>query len=103
MDTHTAVAQNVYENYVKETGDTTKTVIASTANPYKFNESVLSAITPDASLDNLDEFELLDLLNEKSGLKIPNSLGLLKEKEVRFKNSCKKEALWDEVKNFLTK
>ena len=36
MDTHTAVASAVYEKYKAETGDTTKTLIASTANPYKF-------------------------------------------------------------------
>ena len=40
IDTHTGVASCVYHNYVKETGDTKKTVIASTASPYKFSRSV---------------------------------------------------------------
>ena len=41
IDTHTAVAASVYKKYEKETGDTTKTVIASTASPYKFTRSVM--------------------------------------------------------------
>ena len=44
IDTHTGVASCVYHNYVKETGDTKKTVIASTASPYKFSRSVMEAI-----------------------------------------------------------
>lgn len=43
-DTHTAVAVKVYEDYRKETGDTTKTLIASTASPFKFSASVLDAL-----------------------------------------------------------
>ena len=47
-DTHTAVAVKVYEDYKKATGDDTVTVIASTASPYKFSGSVLSAIGAEA-------------------------------------------------------
>ena len=103
MDTHTAVAQNVYQSYLMETGDNTKTVIASTANPYKFNESVLSAINPEKSFDDMNEFELLEALKEKSGMEIPKSLSELKNKFVRFNASCKKDNLWDEIRKFLTK
>ena len=35
---HTAVAAGVYDKYVKDTNDTTPTVIASTASPYKFTK-----------------------------------------------------------------
>ena len=42
-DTHTAVAFGVYEKY-REAGDTTKTVIVSTASPYKFPGDVLSSL-----------------------------------------------------------
>ena len=45
LDTHTAVAVKVYEDYVERTGDHTQTIIASTASPYKFAGSVLKAIT----------------------------------------------------------
>ena len=43
MDPHTAVAKNVYDQYLFETGDTTKTIILSTASPFKFNKSVMTA------------------------------------------------------------
>ena len=99
-DTHTAVAINVYENYVKETGDNTKTIIASTANPYKFNKSVLEAIM--GSVDCDDEFVLLDMLCKESGLEIPESLGALKTKEVRFTATCDKTRMKDEVSKFLS-
>lgn len=103
MDTHTAVAQNVYQKYLMETGDNTKTIIASTANPYKFSESVLSAITNEKSFEDMNEFELLNKLKEKSGMEIPKSLGELKNKFVRFNSVCKKDNLWDEIRKFLTK
>ena len=41
-DTHTAVAVDVYDEYVKATGDDIPTVIDSTASPYKFSKSVLA-------------------------------------------------------------
>lgn len=44
MDTHTAVAASVYNDYSCETDDETPTVIVSTANPYKFPCDVLGAI-----------------------------------------------------------
>ena len=91
MDTHTAVAYNVYMQYVEKTGDKTPTVIASTASPYKFNEAVLSALSPETSFDGIDVFELVDMLNVKTGLKVPASLAELKEKKVRFDYKCEKE------------
>ena len=69
-DTHTAVAVKVYEDYVKATGDKTKTIIASTASPYKFSGSVLSAIGKDT---DKDEFDLVDELAECSKLPVPQS------------------------------
>ncbi len=91
MDTHTAVAYNVYCQYVEKTGDKTPTVIASTANPYKFNSAVYGAVAPETAIDNLDEFEIVDMLNAKTGLKIPASLAELKNKENRFDTKCEKE------------
>ena len=99
-DTHTAVAINVYDNYVKTTGDNAKTIIASTANPYKFNRSVLEAIKGEVKGD--DEFVLLDMLFEESGMEIPDSLGMLKTKEIRFTTTCDKEFMKDEVSRFLS-
>lgn len=88
-DTHTAVALNVYKNYKAETGDNTPAVIASTANPYKFSASVLSAISDDIKAEN--EFETVSELCEKSGEPVPPQLSALKGKTPRFTGVCRKE------------
>ena len=88
-DTHTAVAVRVYEDYVAKTGDETKTVIASTASPFKFSSSVLSALTGDTS--GLDEFEMVDKLAEVSGCEIPAPLADLRGRDVRFTQCCEKD------------
>ncbi len=80
-DTHTAVAVKVYRDYLRETGDTRKTVIASTASPYKFSANVLRAI---AQAESEDEFEQLSQLERVSGVPAPRQLSALKEKPVRF-------------------
>jgi len=90
-DTHTGVAVGVYEKYAAETGDTTPTVIASTASPYKFSKSVLEAF--DTDMEGKDDFELLDMLCEKSKMPIPDALGLLKSKPVRFTEKVEKDAM----------
>ena len=98
IDTHTAVACKVYQDYVAQTGDTTKTVIASTANPFKFSGSVLEALGQ--PLDG-NEFELLERLSDYTGQKIPISLAELRTKEVRFSSTCKKEEMPEIVAGFL--
>lgn len=94
-DTHTAVAVKVYEDYREKTGDITKTVIASTASPYKFSGSVLEALGVYDSA--LDEFELVDRLYEVSKLNVPKSLAELKNKEVRFNDTIEKSDMKDFV------
>ena len=88
-DTHTAVAVKVYDDYKAKTGVVTPTVIASTANPYKFSASVLSAITDSIKADN--EFDMVEELFEKSGEPVPSQLATLKGKTPRFTGVCKKE------------
>lgn len=95
LDTHSAVAVKVYEDYRQSTGDMTKTVIASTASPYKFSASVLEAIEGKPS--SLDEFDMVDRLKELSGYDIPASLAELKTKERRFKDVITKEQQKDYV------
>lgn len=97
-DTHTAVAVNVYRQYKETTGDQTKTVIASTASPYKFASSVLGAIT-----DNIpeDEYEQIDELNRISGLPVPKALAELKNKPVRFTGSIEKSEMEETVLKLL--
>jgi threonine synthase len=94
-DTHTAVAVKVYNDYVAETGDKTKTIIASTASPYKFSASVLEAIEGEKS--TIDEYDMVDKLCEYSGYPIPESLAGLKNKEARFKVSIEK----NDMKSFV--
>ena len=91
-DTHTAVAVDVYDQYVNATGDKTPVIIASTASPYKFSKAVLQAVKPDAGLPET-EFEMVDLLNEITGAEIPAPLASLKDKEVRFNNLTKSETM----------
>lgn len=90
-DTHTAVAVKVYEDYRKATGDETRTVIASTASPYKFSSSVLDAICPEGKSD--DEYAMVDKINELSKITIPESLASLKNKPVRFSGSIEADTM----------
>ncbi len=87
-DTHTAVAVKVYQDYKAETGDTTKTLIASTASPYKFSKSVLSAL--DSTKVSDDEYAMVDTLAEMSDIPVPAALAALKTKERRFNGSIDK-------------
>ncbi|MFI3326034.1 MAG: threonine synthase [Clostridia bacterium] len=89
-DTHTAVAVKVYEDYVKETGDNSKTVIVSTASPYKFAPSVAKAVIT----ENIeDEFKLVQKLSEKTGLPVPKQILELQNKEIRFDNKADKTTI----------
>ena len=101
IDTHTAVAKSVYDKYVEETKDTTKTVIASTASPFKFNQSVLIALDGSGAVAGKDEFTLLEELSEKSGMKIPKSLAELKNKTKLFESVCEKMEMVNVVSDFL--
>ncbi len=100
MDTHTAVGYDVYCKYAEKTGDKTPTVIASTASPFKFNNSVYTAINGEVPSDK-SEFELLAEVSEKSGLEIPVSLSELQTKEVRFKKVVSKDGMYGVVSEFL--
>ena len=95
-DTHTAVAVNVYEAYTAKTGDKTPTVIASTANPYKFSKAVLEAVTGKEPND-LNEFEQVDRLIEVTGVPCPPQLATLKEKTPRFTDCCNRADMAQKV------
>ena len=82
IDTHTAVAKSVYDKYVAQTGDTTKTIIASTASPFKFTRSVMEAID-EGKYAAMGDFELIDQLSEISGVAVPNAIEEIRNAEVR--------------------
>ena len=85
-DTHTAVALGAYEQYRAQTGDNTPAVVVSTASPYKFAPSVLSAL--ERVEQGQDDFALLRRLSEISGTAIPRPLSALEGKAVRFDGCC---------------
>jgi threonine synthase len=101
LDTHTAVAVDVYDKYVISTSDVTKAVIVSTASPFKFNESVVKAIAGEQAVEGKTEFELLSVLSEKSGLKIPKPLKELDKKPVLHKDLCEPLEMIDKVRETL--
>ena len=99
IDTHTAVAASVYDKYVKETGDKTKTVIASTASPYKFTRSVMEAI--DSKYASMGDFELVDELCKLANVAVPNAIEEIRSAQVRHNNICEVDEMQQVVRNFL--
>ena len=99
MDTHTAVAESVYEKYTAETKDETKTIIASTASPYKFTRSVMNAI--DASYDSQSDFAQVDELARLSGVPVPQAIEDIRSAPVLHDTVCEKEDMCKEVKRIL--
>lgn len=99
IDTHTAVGTAIYKKYVAETGDTTKTVIASTASPFKFSRSVMTAIKGDVS--QYSEFELVDQLVEASGVSEPSAVTEIRTAPVLHQTVCEKDAMEATVKQWL--
>ena len=99
IDTHTAVAANVFEKYQKESGDTTKTVIASTASPFKFTRSVMNAI--DEKYDAMDDFALVDELSKIGNVKVPQAIEEIRSAEIRHNTVCEVDEMQAVVKKFL--
>ena len=99
IDTHTAVASGVYEQYKKDTGDTKATVIASTASPFKFARSVMGAID-EACLD-MEDFALVDKLSEIANVEVPKAVEEIRSAEVRHKMVCEVDEMPQVVRDFL--
>lgn len=100
MDTHTAVAACAFAKYKAATGDGTKTVIASTASPYKFTRSVMEAIDKER-YGKLGDFELIDELSRISGTKVPGAIEEIRTAPVRHRTVCEKEDMKETVLKFL--
>lgn len=101
VDPHTAVGVDVYEKYVICTGDITKTLIAATASPFKFNRSVAAAIFGEDEIAGYDEFELLEALSRHCGLAVPAGLAGLSGKPVLHERVCSREGMMDQVMEIL--
>lgn len=99
IDTHTAVASAVFHKYQADTKDQTKTVIASTASPFKFTRSVMTAINPE--YDKMDDFELADELSKIGRVKIPRAIEEIRNAPVLHDVVCEVEDMPEVVKEFL--
>ena len=101
IDTHTGVAAAVYEQYKAKTGDATKTVIASTASPYKFSRSVMEAVL--GKKEDTDEFALIDEMERISGVKIPQAIEEIRDAKILHNRQCKPEEMEETVKQTFSK
>ena len=99
MDTHTAVAATVYKAYKEDSKDDRKTVIASTASPYKFAGSVMSAIDP--KYKGQDDFKLIEELQKVSGTELPNAIKEIMNAEIRHNTECDVDQMEQTVQNIL--
>jgi len=99
IDPHTAVASAVYQKYLEETGDVTKTVIASTASPFKFTRSVMNAI--DEKYDAMGDFELVDELSAISGVTVPQAIEEIRTAPVIHEGQCDVDQMKAVVREFL--
>lgn len=99
MDPHTAVGYKVLEKYRQATKDKTKTVVISTASPYKFTRSTMTALN--ATYNEESDFDLVHDMHEVTKVTIPTAIHDILEAPVRHKSICQIEGMIDEVKGFL--
>ncbi|MBQ6133318.1 MAG: threonine synthase [Lachnospiraceae bacterium] len=99
IDPHTAVAAAVYDKYVSETGDTTATVIASTASPFKFTRNVMKALSKDDPKKT--DIELTEDLSKISKVKIPPAIEEIKSAPVRHTDVIEIKEMEAAVAGFL--
>ncbi|MBE6885086.1 MAG: threonine synthase [Ruminococcaceae bacterium] len=101
LDTHTAVAVAVYEEYLAKSASAQPAVIASTASPFKFAGSVLPAIGAKEDRE-YDDFEMLNALETTSHLTAPAALAGLKTKTERFTDVILPDEMKASVEKWLT-
>ena len=99
LDTHTAVASNVYRKYKEETKDDTTAIIASTASPFKFSRSVMTAI--DSKYDSMKDFDLIDELSKISNVSVPKAIEDIRTAPVLHDRVCDKGEMKSTVLDIL--
>lgn len=100
IDTHTAVAAAVYKKYTDNSGDKTKTVIASTASPFKFTRSVMDAIDK-AKYDSMTDFELVDELSKIANVAVPQAIEDIRTAPVIHNRVCDRTQMEETVRKIL--
>ncbi len=93
IDPHTAVARAVYDKIYGDAGSEVKTVIVSTASPFKFNASVALAVLGRDRVAGHSEFELLELLSKATGAAVPPGLSGLESRAVRHPMVIRREQM----------
>lgn len=99
MDTHTAVAYAVYNNYMQQHQDETPTVIISTASPYKFTHSVMTAL--DSKFEGISDFELLDKMHGLIKGDMPKAMDGIEKRKVLHNTVCEVNEMKDVVRKIL--
>ena len=89
----------LFRSYKLETGDKTKTVIVSTASPFKFPSKVESSI--EINVEDENEFQKIEKLSKLSNLEIPDNIKNLKDKEIIHEHNCNKEDIKEMITEFL--
>ena len=100
MDTHTAVAYKTWRKRAAETKDEAKTVVVSTASPYKFGASVCAAITGGDYTESTPD-ELFAELEKLSKVSVPTAIAGLAQKPVLHTQVCGKDDMQAAVRGFL--
>ena len=98
-DTHTAVAAHVCDQYRGKSGDSGKCVVVSTASPYKFAKSVMTAI--DGKYKTAEDLALLKELRAVSGIEMPQAVKDLLNAEVLHTLECDSKQMQNMVKSLL--
>lgn len=101
LDTHTAVAVNVYKKYLQNNKEPLPTIIASTASPFKFGSSVAQAVLESGLTGDKDEFSILALLAGYTGVKIPEGIKNLEQKPVLHLTVSPRDKMRETVADFL--
>lgn len=98
MDTHTAVAYKVLCDYRSMLNRPVPTVVVSTASPFKFCDSVLSALGEETGAPGT---ELIGRLAAVTGMKAPAPLAGLSGRAVRFTGCTDRADMLKVVDDFL--
>lgn len=88
IDPHTAVGYSVYNKYRKDTNDKSKTILLSTASPFKFPEVLTEAL--EINMNSHNCFDMINTISSLTKISIPTSLNNLSKKPIVQFNSCNK-------------
>ena len=95
LDTHTAIGYGVYRRYKEELNDDTKTILLSTASPYKFPQSVYQALTNEIC----DDYTAIEKIEKYTNMPISKPLINIQEREILHTGVIEKENIIDFIAN----